>query len=334
MKAMMRGIGVLAGLVGALPLPAGCALAKERALKDIRTIPASCKNSPYGPGDYLRVMEYGGRKRRYIVHVPPGYDRGHPVPVVMYFHGGGASAINSRPWLGFDALADQKGFIMVYPYGTGILPRRLLTFNAGSCCGYAMKHNVDDVGFTRAMLDELGRTFCVDPKRVYSTGYSNGAMMSYRLACEMADRIAAIGTVGGTLGTNISCSPSRPVPVIHFHGTGDPYEPFKGGKGEKSFPGRIHKTVFRGVQDTMKTWARIIGASPAPTRKTVRGAATEYVYGGGRNGSEVVLWEIKGGGHTWPGARSMPMASMLGPINRDISATQLMWKFFEQHPIR
>ncbi len=331
---LMRRIGLVAGLLGSLPLPVGCALAKERALKDIRTIPASCGESPYGPGDYFREMEYGGRKRRYIVHVPPGYTAARPTPVVMFFHGGGASAINSRSWLGFDPLADQKGFITVYPYGTGILPRKLLTFNAGSCCGYAMKHNVDDVGFTRAMLDELGRSFCVDPKRVYSTGYSNGAMMSYRLACEMPDRIAAIGPVAGTLPTNIQCAPSRPVSVMHFHGTGDPYEPFKGGTGEKAFPGRIQKTVFRGVEETVKIWTGLIGASSVPTRTVVRGAATGYFYGGGRNGSEVVLWEIKGGGHTWPGARSMPMDSMLGPINRDISATQLLWEFFEQHPIR
>lgn len=330
---MIQRIGLMAGLVGALPLPAGCALAKERALKDIRTIPASCSESPYGPGDYFREMEYGGRKRRYIVHVPPGYNRERPVPVVMFFHGGGASAINSRSWLGFDPLADQKGFITVYPYGTGILARKLLTFNAGSCCGYAMKHRIDDVGFTRAMLDELGRSFCVDPRRLFSTGYSNGAMMSYRLACEMPDRIAAIGPVAGTLATNIQCAPSRPVSVMHIHGTGDPYEPFKGGKGEKSFPGRGEKTVFRSVEDTLTTWAGLIGASTTPRLTETRGADTRYVYSGGRSGSEVVLWRIQGGGHTWPGARTMPMDSMLGPINRDISATQLLWEFFQQHPI-
>jgi polyhydroxybutyrate depolymerase len=329
---MIRRAGLMAGLLGVLPFP-GCALARERALADIKTVPASCKESPYGAGDYFRQMEHGGRTRRYIVHVPPGYSRQRAMPVVMFFHGGGASAINSRRWVGLDPLADQRGFITVYPYGTGILPRKLLTFNAGSCCGYAMKNNVDDVGFTAAMLDELGRAFCVDPRRVYATGYSNGAMMSYRLACELSDRVAAIGPVAGTMGTNLRCAPSRPVSVMHVHGTADPYEPFQGGQGEKAFPGRREKTVFRSVEDSVTTWARLIGAPTTPRMAETRGAAKKYVYGPGRGGSEVVLWRVEGAGHTWPGVPEMPMDSFLGPINRDISATQMLWEFFEKHPI-
>jgi len=332
MRMLLLGLGLLV-LATTFSGLAGCAYAKEAALKDIKTVPESCKQSTYGPGDWLRTTNHGGRERRYIVHVPPGYSSARPVPVVLFFHGGGSSALGSRGWLGFDQLSDRRGFIVVYPYGTGFLKRRLLTFNAGSCCSYAMKNKVDDVGFTARILDELSRSFCIDPRRVYATGYSNGAMMSYRLGCELSDRIAAIGPVSGSLGF-IDCRPSRPVSVIHFHGTDDSYEPYRGGTGDKTFPGKREKTVFRSVDDSLTTWARLIGASPQPVMRRKAGAATEFVYGGGRGGSEVVLWRIEGGGHTWPGAKSMPVSFMLGNINRDISATELMWQFFEKHPLK
>ncbi|MDP3939696.1 MAG: hypothetical protein Q8R92_16390 [Deltaproteobacteria bacterium] len=331
MRNLLTALGAIA-LATSLSGLSGCAYAKEVALKDIKKLPGSCKQSEYGPGTYLRKTEQGGRERRYIVHVPSGYRPDRQLPVIFFWHGGGSSPQGSRGWLGLEEMADQKGFLLVYPYGTGMMKRRLLGFNAGSCCGSAMKKNVDDVGFTVKMLDELEQTFCVDPRRVYSTGYSNGAMMSYRLACELSDRIAAIAPVGGTLGF-IDCKPNRAVSLMHFHGTKDPYEPYAGGKGEKSFPGKRDKTVFRSVDDSVMTWVRIIGASPTPTSEMKQGSATRYVWGGGRNGSEVVLWRLEGGGHTWPGAKSMPLSFMLGDINRDVSANQLMWEFFMKHPL-
>jgi len=304
----------------------------RRGGHEIKEIPPSARESTYGAGDWTRTTKHGGRDRYYMVHVPPGYDRARPSPVILFFHGGGGSGANSKKWLGLDALADRENFIVVYPEGTGFLKRRLLTWNAGSCCGYAKNHQVDDVGFVATMLDELGRVFRVDAKRVYATGISNGALMSWRLACQLSNRIAAIAPVAGTLNFD-GCVPSRPVAVIAFHGTGDPYEPYGGGKG-KSFPGTRNKNAFRSVKETTAIWTKTIGASPTPTSTHRKGSAVCTVHGGGRGGAELVLWTLEGGGHTWPGVKSEPAQRLLGSINRDISANELMWKFFTQHPMR
>jgi polyhydroxybutyrate depolymerase len=322
---------ILGGLI-ALGLSAtGCAYAKELALKDIEQVPSMCRESPYGPGDWLGKIRHGGRKRRYIVHVPPDYDKNRPVPVVLFFHGGGGTALGTRAWPGWDSLADKKNFIVVYPFGTGILRNRLHTFNAGSnCCGYAKDKKVDDVGFVAALLDDLARSFCIDPRRIYSTGFSNGAIMSYRLACELSERIAAIGPVAGTLGLD-HCKPSRAVSVIHFHGTGDAFEPYKGGRG-KPFPGKLKGNVYRSVDDTISIWKKLIGASNKPSSTTQTGPATRVTFGGGRDGSEIVLWTLQGGGHTWPGGDKMPQEWILGKKIREVSATRLIWEFFVRHP--
>jgi polyhydroxybutyrate depolymerase len=198
--------------------------------------------APLGPGDHTRIIEVDKRSRTCLVHVPPKYDPKKPTPVVLAFHGGGSNAEQMIKFCGLNETADKHGFIVVYPSGTGRL-EKLLTFNGGNCCGYAMTNRVDDVACTRALLDDLAKVVNVDPKRVYATGMSNGAIMSYRLASELSDRIAAIAPVGGPMGTE-TCSPKRPVSVIHFHGKDDEFAPFKGGKG-KGVPGRPRRPSSR-----------------------------------------------------------------------------------------
>src|SRR5581483_1221143 len=138
-------------------------------------------------------------------------------PVVLAFHGGGSNAMQMADFCGLNAKADGAGFIVAYPEGSGRLARDH-TWNGGNCCGYAMEQKVDDVGFVRVLLDDLAWRARIDTKRVYATGMSNGAVMAYRLASELADRIAAIAPVAGPMGT-ATCKPSRPVSVMHFHGT-------------------------------------------------------------------------------------------------------------------
>src|SRR5262249_30593385 len=143
----------------------------------------------------------------------------------------------------------------------GGLPRRLpqrdgpagqgVTWNAGNCCGYAQRQNVDDVAFVRALLDDLARVVKVDAKRGYATGMSNGGVMAYRLASELSDRIAAIAPVAGPMGS-ATCSPRRPVPVLHFHSTDDAFAPFQGGKGEKS----LTQTDFYSVEHSVRCWVK------------------------------------------------------------------------------
>ncbi len=140
------------------------------------------KADPLGPGDHTRKLTVGDLKRNYLVHIPPKYDPKKPTPVVLAFHGGGANADNMVVFSGLNKKSDEAGFIVVYPNGTGRLENRLLSFNGGNCCSYAMTNKIDDVEFTRKLLDDLAKSANIDPKRVFATGMSNGAIMSYLLA--------------------------------------------------------------------------------------------------------------------------------------------------------
>ncbi len=283
---------------------------------------------PLGPGDHTRTLQHDGRTRSNIVHVPPRYDSKQPTPVVLAFHGGGSNADQMVRFCGLNEKADKEGFIAVYPNGTGRL-ERMLTWNGGNCCAYAMWNKVDDVGFTRSLLDDLAKVANVDPKRVFATGISNGGILCYRLASELSDRIAAIAPVAGTMGMK-TCNPKRPVSVMHFHGTDDRFLPFKGGIGEKS----IAQVVFVSVDHTIQTWVKADGCPEKPVvtdepKKADDGTTVQRkTYGPGRDGAEVVLFTIHGGGHTWPGRD--PRVQFLGKSTQNISANDLMWTFFQQ----
>jgi polyhydroxybutyrate depolymerase len=285
-----------------------------------------------GPGDHTRTLTVGGRERSYLAHVPKSYDGSRAFPVVLAYHGGGSNAAQMARFTGLNQTANRAGFLAVYPNGTGALAN-VLTWNGGNCCAYAMRNKVDDVGFTRALLDDLARVVKVDPKRVYATGMSNGAIMAYRLASELSDRIAAIAPVAGPMGTE-KCVPRRPVPVIHFHGTADEFAPFKGGRGKKSLSG----TESYSVEHSIRAWVKANGCKERPVtvelpdRAKDGTRATRKTYGGGKGGAEVVLIVIEGGGHAWPGR--VPLLKYLGKPTRNVSANELMWEFFAKHPMR
>jgi polyhydroxybutyrate depolymerase len=293
---------------------------------------AGTQTDTLGAGDHTRTLTVGTLKRTYLVHVPKSYDGTKPYPVVLAYHGGASNAEQMVHFCGLNDKADQAGFITVYPSGTGKLDR-LLTWNGGNCCGYAMQNNIDDVAFTRALLDDLAKLVQVDAKRVYATGMSNGAIMAYRLAAELSERIAAIAPVAGPMGTE-TCAPKRPVPVMHFHGTDDQFAPFKGGKGEKSLSG----TNFYSVAHSVKAWVKANGCKDEPATVELPDKAkdgtlvTRTTYGGGKDGAEVVLIVIEGGGHTWPGRE--PLVKVLGKATKNISANDLMWEFFAKHPMK
>ncbi|MCX5689607.1 MAG: alpha/beta hydrolase-fold protein [Planctomycetota bacterium] len=280
-----------------------------------------------------RTVKVGTLERRTLVYIPRGCDATLPMPVVVAFHGGGGNPESMVSFCGLNDKADQAGFIVAYPYGTGRLPNRLLTFNGGNCCGYAMDNAIDDVGFVRTMLDDLASVAKVDAGRVYATGMSNGAIMAYRVASELADRFAAIAPVGGPMGTP-SCAPSRPVAVLHFHGTADAQAPFNGGQGQGN-PLTSVRPVFLSVQHSLDQWIKADGCETTPKLVPLPDIAADGTsvlrksWEGGKEGSEVVLIEITGGGHTWPGRE--PPLDWLGASTKDISANDLMWEFFQQH---
>ncbi len=295
---------------------------------------AAARAQELRPGDLELTLEIGGRTRRALVHAPRSYRFGTPTPVVLAFHGGGGNAESLIEMSRLDETADREGFLVVYPDGTGRFARRLLTWNAGLCCGWAAENGIDDVAFVRALLDDLTRRASVDPDRIYATGMSNGAMMCYRLAAELSDRIAAIAPVAGGTGLP-DPKPGRPVPIVHFHGTADQNYPFEGGVGDRSLSG----TDFVSIPKTIAAWVAIDGcpAEPEVTRlpdatdddRTVR----RERYGPGKDGAEVVLYVIEGGTHSWPGGPVF-REGLLGEPTTDISANDIMWAFFQAHPLR
>lgn len=223
---------------------------------------AACLFSPsftLAAGDHTRSIRVGELQRRYRVHIPAKHDAAKPTPVVIAFHGGGGNPESMIKLSGLSEKSDEAGFIVVYPFGIGRLENQLLTFNCGGCCGYAMENKIDDVAFTRALLDDLATVVKVDADRVFATGLSNGGIMSHFVASELSDRIAAIAPVGGPLMMDAP-NAKRPVPVMHFHGTADAFAPFAGGYGKGSF-GRKGVTDFRSVEHTIQAWVKLNGCA-------------------------------------------------------------------------
>jgi polyhydroxybutyrate depolymerase len=280
-------------------------------------------------------IEFGGLAPSYIVHVPPQAAAGEPLPVILNFHGGGSNAAAEERYTGMDTAADRDGFVAVYPAGTGFF-RRVLTWNAGQCCAYAMRNSIDDVGFTRAVIDDLSRRARIDSRRIYATGISNGGMMAYRLGAELSDRIAAISPVEAVLvaATN---GPSRPVPLMAFNSVDDRYVPYGGGFGRNG--SRAHPFPFPAVDPVIARWRGFDKCPETPIVGPVfkggaespdsTNSATRYTWGPCANGSEVVLWKLAGSGHVWPGATTNPRR-LLGPSTDVIDANQQMWEFFKR----
>jgi polyhydroxybutyrate depolymerase len=285
------------------------------------------------PGDHRLSLRHDGRTRSYIVHIPAGAAE---MPLVLAFHGGGGEAQGFKNYAGLDAVADRERFIVAYPYGTGVLPNRLLTFNGGGCCGYAEERRIDDVGFAMAMVDDLAKRTRIDRKRIYTTGHSNGAIMAYRVAAERADRIAAVVAVAGAMSL-AKFSPLRPVAVMHIHSVDDPRALYQSGLGPP-FPGTNNRETHQPVQAGLDQWLRLAGCKPSPAvteeRRGRAGAkdashtATKLVWSGCRDSVEVVHWKLTGAGHAWPGSTRQALSeALVGPPTSIVDAAQEIWKF-------
>ncbi len=285
---------------------------------------------PLGPGDYERVVIVADAGRSYLLHVPPKYDPKKPTPVVLSLHGAWANARLHAGFCGLNSKADQAGFIVVSPNGRGI--GSLLFWNSGMVRPRRGAEQADDVQFIAKVLDNVNKVVHVDPKRVYATGMSNGGMMCYRLAAELSDRIAAIAPVSGTLSMDVA-KLKRPVPVMHFHGTADTLVPYNG-RNDRS----LKFLNFKSVEETMAIWARLDGCPAKPKIEKLPDTAHDgtrvikKTYGPGKQGAEVVLLVIEGGGHTWPGRSAIE--EVLGKATKQISANDLIWEFFQKHPMK
>ncbi len=267
-----------------------------------------------GPGDYRFSLVWHRIGRTYFVHVPNGY-RGGPMPMLIALHGeDGEGEFDQDSEL--VRKSNKAGFIVVSPDGYPLIAGAessggvRATWNAGRCCGPAQNHNADDVGFIREVISRVERQTKIDPQRIFATGYSNGAMMAWRLACESPE-IRAIAPVAGTDNTT-TCHPSHPVAVIEFHAMDDHDIPFAGGKGRQSI-GRIE---FTSVPASQAKWVDIDHADSAATRVlAVRGAHCD-VHHAKAGGAPVELCVTDKGRHNWPGATNA------------IDADDLMRNFF------
>jgi len=239
-----------------------------------------------------------------------------------------------------DAVADLAGIVVVYPYGTGAMRSKLLTWNAGFCCGSAARDRVNDVGFVADLLDDLAKRISYDRARVYATGHSNGAMMSYRLAAELPERIAAIAPVAGMMVPERIVA-GRAVPIMHIHSTDDPRAPYLGGLGPP-FPFTSSRVMHLPVEATLSRWADSGGCRAVPEETERREwrapdggvhTATRLLFGGCRGGAEIVLWKLTGSGHVWPGGTRDHLTHWLGPSTRVIDANEEIIRFFVRFEI-
>ncbi len=276
-------------------------------------------------GESTHTLTHDGLERSYILYVPASVNWNQPVPLVLVFHGGTGNAKSAISMSGFNDAADQHGFIVAYPNGTGRLSDdKLLTWNAGTCCGFAHEKNVDDVGFVRAIVMDLQSLVNIDEKRMYASGMSNGGMLSHRLACEAADIFAAIAPVAGTLNFS-TCKPSQPISVIEFHGTADERVPFDGGFGPES----LVDVEFVSVQDSVNFWISFNGCDSQPKTNSFDDIEHES-WMGCTSSTSVELYTIIDGGHAWPGGGSGWPGS--DQPTEAISASQIIWNFFAEHP--
>lgn len=290
------------------------------------------------------AFEHAGRERHFRIHVPKKYDGKSPVPLVFCFHGGGGNAeVASR--MGFSPIADEEEFIVVYPEGLnkhwndGRKSRKFAEQDA----------EVDDVAFVLALLEKIRNQFRIDSNRVYATGASNGGFFSHRLAIEASDKFAAAAIMIATLPKPFeeNFKPKRPIPILFMNGTEDPFVPYDGGPITPNFTPRLVDSKKRdfgrgectSTDTAIKLWLANNGlgktpptVSQLPDKAPRDGCQVERrVWSGGREGREVVLYRIEGGGHTIPGGVQYLPERIVGPTCRDFDGLRTIWKFFERH---
>jgi polyhydroxybutyrate depolymerase len=262
------------------------------------------------PVDIERTLTVQGLERTYFLHVPPGLNDQQSVPLVFVFHGLQESSTYARTYSGLDNIANANGFVVVYPNGSGDSSER--SWNAGGCCGYAEENNVDEPAFIRSIIEDVGTFVRLDSKRIYAAGFSNGALLSYRLACEMSDTFAAVAPVAGVL-VDSPCQPQQPVSVIHVHGMTDTVVPFEGG-GLNPSSGQ----PFTPVEQSIATWVKLDGCTGAE-KVEHNGLVTRTAYEQCKPGTAVELYAVSGIGHSWPSPYVVPIS-------------QIIWDFFAAHP--
>ncbi len=293
--------------------------------------PLAAKSSrppiPIAAGTHRVLIDQrvSGVRRSYYIHVPAGHDGTTPLPVVVALHGAFSTARKFERESGFSRLADREGFLVVYPQGIG-LGDLFRHWNSGHCCGKARTLNLDDVGFALAAVDDVARRNPVDRSRLYVVGHSNGGMLAYRIAAERPEVVAAVAVASATIGGIPGDGepewsvprPSRPVPVLAFHGRSDENVPYDGGRASQSRGKSSTVSVARSVGQ----WVEADGCDKTPRVAMTQGGRVERrSWSGCGEGAEVVLYSLVGWGHDWPKGDPFP----------GFDAAEIIWKFFQSH---
>lgn len=278
-------------------------------------------NSGDAPSRFYGEIDVDGRSRTFLVDVPGERAPVEGMPLVIMLHGTGGSAAQAERDYGWTEKGQRETFIVVYPEGVqGEGRLKIRTWNAGRCCQYAMERNVDDTKFISSLLDHLVSRFPVDESRIYVAGMSNGAMLAYRIACEIPGRFAAIGAVSGTMMVSDPCVPSRAIPVVHIHSDDDTKVPYPGGKG-------IGGYCFSPVDSAIQVMKVNNGCSTVTT--------TEYpdyrlsVIKACAEDASIETYLLGDGGHSWAGGRRSSARSDIPSTT--INATDVIWDFFRRH---
>jgi polyhydroxybutyrate depolymerase len=296
------------------------------------TAPASSASPGCGSaataGTTNLVQDVDGHTRTAIVHLPIHYRPSTPLALVLNMHGSQSTALQQEAVTGMDATADADTFVVVYPQG-GIPSGTGFEWNVPDeplLGGAAVPADApDDVSYLEQLVTTLEGRYCLDPDRIYATGISGGARMASQLGCDASGVVAAVAPVSG-LRFPSPCPSSRPVPVVSFHGTADPVDPYNGN-------GQAYWTYS--VPVAAQRWAAHNGCSAKPTTSQPDGGVTLTAYGGCRSGSAVELYTIAGEGHEWPDGPRLPrsVTKLLGPQSTAVSANAVMWAFFKAHPL-
>ena len=297
------------------------------------TVPPATSTPP--ASGYSGSLLAGGLQRTYLVHLPAGYDKSRLWPLVIVLHGGGGEGKNMDALTGFNAESDREGFVAVYPDAVG----RNWNDGRGDPGIKSQAIDIDDVSFISTLIDLLEKDLSINNKMLYITGISNGAMMSHRLGSELSTRIAAIAPVAGNIPEKMKpvWSPSYPLSILIINGTDDPLVPWDG--GDVTFFALKRGRVVS-VANTVKFWVAKNGCAAVPVTYQLpdtegRDGTTTTVesYKGCNGKAEVVLYTVKGGGHTWPGGPQYLNELSIGKTSRDFNATATIWQFFKQHPM-
>jgi len=282
----------------------------------------------YAPGNYrLSLVTRDGRTRTYIAHIPRGFPAKKSYPLVLMFHGGLGTGARAEKATKFDAKADAKGFIVVYPDGLNH------HWNDGRP---NVNPTVDDVGFVRQLIRHLISRLPIDSRRIYAAGISNGGHFALRLGCDLSDVLAAVATDIGPMPANLLpvCKPVRPIGVIGIQGAADPISPINGGEVASAPKFGLGKGgQVLSAEETMNFWALANGCDsrPAVVREPPRvndgTSVDKYTYAGCKRGGSVVYYIVQGMGHSWP-PRLGPVSIITGPTSHNINATDVIWNFF------